>query len=663
MFWKSLFATKSLEMLQEEAAGENRLRRILGPIGLTSLGVGAIIGAGIFVMTGRVAAEDSGPGVMLSYAVAGLGCALAAFCYAEFAAMAPVAGSAYTYAFATLGELFAWIIGWDLILEYAMSGATVASGWSEYFNKLTSILFNWQFPDALSNDPFTSMTLGQSPWSINLLAVGILAIVTVILVIGIRESAFSNTLLVLTKLGVVIFIICVGAGYIISSNWTQIPPQERKTPEEWVLSDAIKDYVADTEKMKGDEADKRVKLLTPLTMGVYTERRVETIRKELSADNLLTPDVEKRLTRRVYRAKLELDHKDSDGEEAKKTIERTLAIYSKDLQGTAKELDASLAKLRMQLPAANSADRRCVEGVLADAKELAKKKAVEKWGLIAEVGLNEYLVPLDESTRSNFTPYGLSGIMLGAALVFFAFIGFDSISTHAEEAKRPQRDVPFGIIASLFICTILYMGVSAVITGMQPYPDIDTKAAIAAAFEQRALVEDSGVLKAAAALIAVGGLAGMTSVLLITFLSQARIFLAISRDGLLPQKIFASIHPKFRTPHISTIVTGAITAVVAALTPIQDLEKMVNIGTLFAFIVVCAAVLMLRVKRPDAHRPFRCPIVFILAPLGIFVNLLMALFLPIATWLRLILWLALGLVIYFSFGYGHSILRKKETAT
>src|SRR5262245_35104814 len=188
MFWKRLFATKSLEMLQAEAAGENRLRRILGPVGLTSLGVGAIIGAGIFVMTGRVAADDSGPGVMISFAIAGLGCGLAALCYAEFAAMAPVAGSAYTYAFATLGEIFAWIIGWDLVLEYAMSGSTVASAWSEYFNKLTSILFHWQVPDALSNDPFTSVRLGLSAWSINLLAVAILAVVTVILVIGIRES-------------------------------------------------------------------------------------------------------------------------------------------------------------------------------------------------------------------------------------------------------------------------------------------------------------------------------------------------------------------------------------------------------------------------------------------------------------------------------------------
>src|SRR5262249_7704664 len=199
--------------------------------------------------------------------------------------------------------------------------------------------------------------------------------------------------------------------------------------------------------------------------------------------------------------------------------------------------------------------------------------------MMSVLGLNRWLEPLDDRTRNPFMPFGVTGILVASAAVFFAYIGFDSISTHAEEAKRPQRDVPFGILASLVICTVLYMGVSAVITGMQPYPDIDTKAAIAAAFEQRAQIEDSAVLKYSAALIALGGLAGMTSVLLITYLSQARIFLAISRDGLLPQKIFASVHPRFRTPHISTIFTGAVTAVVAAFTPIQDLEKMVNIGT------------------------------------------------------------------------------------
>src|SRR5262245_59736064 len=253
--------------------------------------------------------------------------------------------------------------------------------------------------------------------------------------------------------------------------------------------------------------------------------------------------------------------------------------------------------------------------------------------------------------------------MLGAALVFFAFIGFDSISTHAEEAKKPQKDVPIGILTSLFICTILYMLVSAIITGMEPYPLINTKAAIASAFDERAKLESqSGPLRFSALLIAIGGLAGMTSVLLITFLSQARVFLAMARDGFLPFSIFGVVHPRFKTPHVSTILTGVVISVVAAFTPIQDLEKMVNIGTLFAFIVVCGAVLMLRIKRPDAQRPFRCPALFLVAPLGILVNVLMMLFLPVLTWKRLVYWLLIGLCIYFGYGYWNSALGKRLAA-
>jgi APA family basic amino acid/polyamine antiporter len=254
--------------------------------------------------------------------------------------------------------------------------------------------------------------------------------------------------------------------------------------------------------------------------------------------------------------------------------------------------------------------------------------------------------------------------MLGAAIVFFAYIGFDAISTHSEEARKPQRDVPIGILASLAICTVLYIAVSAVITGMQRYPTIDQNAAVASAFgdaanEAKARGEPSLLLTGSGILIAIGGLAGMTSVLLITFLSQARIFLAMARDRLLPPRIFAAIHPKFRTPHISTMLTGAVICVVAAFTPIVDLENMVNIGTLMAFVIVCAAVLVLRVKRPDVHRPFRCPAVKFVAPLGIVVNLTMMLFLPPVTWLRLIGWLAVGLVIYFSYGIWNSTLGKK----
>ena len=284
----------------------------------------------------------------------------------------------------------------------------------------------------------------------------------------------------------------------------------------------------------------------------------------------------------------------------------------------------------------------------------------KKWGLLGVLGLNQTLAKIDDATRSNFMPFGLSGMMLGAALVFFAFIGFDSISTHAEEAVKPQRDVPFGIIASLVLCTVLYIAVAAIITGMEPYPSIDPKAAVAAAFDRQAHLTNNPMLSAAAALIALGALCGMTSVLLITFLSQARIFLAMARDGLVPHAVFGVVHPKFKTPHISTMLTGAIMATVAAFTPIGVLEEMVNIGTLFAFVVVCAAVLILRIKRPEARRPFRCPLVFLVAPLGILVNVILMLFLPLDTWSRLVVWLIIGLTIYFTFGWRNSVMGKRE---
>ncbi len=609
MFWKQLFAKKTLETLLAEAQGDNRLRRALGPVALTSLGVGAIIGAGIFVMTGRVAAENAGPAILLCYTVAGVGCALAAFCYAEFASMAPVAGSAYTYAYATLGELIAWIIGWDLILEYAMSCATVASAWSEYFNKFTDICFHWKVPEFLSNDPFST----PGAW-FNLPAVAVLLVVTTILVIGIRESAFSNTVLVIVKLAVVVFVIAVGSAFINPVNWTSIPPEEARLPAAAQVGTASAEYVQDTEKLTGKAAIDRAAELEKEATAQYHLERNKTIREKLAPEGRLTDAVEMRL----------------------------------------RAVEANFASA---LPKAT--DKAAVDAILASAAEKAKGKDVENWGMLGVIGLNEQLKPVDAATRSNFTPYGLSGVMVGAALVFFAFIGFDSISTHSEEAIHPQRDVPIGIIASLLICTVLYIAVSAVITGMQPYPTIDTKAAIAAAFEDRANQLNSPLLKASAAIIAAGGLAGMTSVLLITFLSQARVFLAMARDGLMSQRIFGSVHEKFKTPHISTMLTGSVICIVAAFTPIQILEKMVNIGTLFAFIVVCAAVFILRFTRPDATRPFRCPVIWLVAPLGIVVNVAMMLFLPRETWERLVIWLAIGLVIYFIYGMRHSILGRE----
>jgi APA family basic amino acid/polyamine antiporter len=506
-WWDQWFARKSLETLHAEMEDERRLRRVLGPVALTALGVGAVIGAGIFVMTGRAAREDAGPAIIISYCVAGLGCSLAALCYAEFAALAPVAGSAYTYAYATLGEGFAWIIGWDLILEYAMGCATVASGWSAHFDELLQATFGWTVPTVIATDPFT-----MTGACINLPAVLVMVAVTAVLVLGIRESVTVNTALVLLKVGVVIFVVIVGWAYIDRQNWFGVP---------------------------------------------------------------------------------------------------------------------------------------------VDARELPADPA-QKWGLLGLFGLNDRLVGLDDSVRSAFAPYGLSGVMLGASIVFFSYIGFDSISTHSEEARRPQRDVPIAILASLAICTVLYVGVAAVLTGLTPYPRINAQAAVATAFADLAAREHSPALEVAAVVIAVGALAGITSVLLVSFLSQARIFLAMARDGLLPPSVFGAVHPRFRTPHRATVLTGALVCVLAAFTPMGQLQNLVNIGTLMAFVMVCAAVLVLRVRRPDAARPFRCPAVGVVAPLGIAVNLTMMLFLPWETWLRLVVWLIVGLVIYLLYGRRHS---------
>jgi APA family basic amino acid/polyamine antiporter len=613
MIGKQLFAKKSLETLLAEMKGENRLRRVLGPIGLTSLGVGAIIGAGIFVMTGRAAAVDAGPAILVSYVVAGLGCALAALCYAEFASTVPVAGSAYTYAYATLGELLAWIIGWDLVLEYAMACAVVASAWSHYLDEFLKVLFGVSIPLAISSDPFTT------PGALfNLPAVVIMALVTVVLVIGIRESATTNALLVLVKVAVVLFVIAVGAAFVNPANWTSVPVTERLMPEELLIPSLAEAEVKAQTKLTGPAAEERAQEISRQALAVYKVERIRQMTDQLRQEGKIS---------------------EAEASERRREV---VAQYQPQLPQTAEEQAA-------------------VDRVLVKVREQAPKEALRKWGILGLVGLDRWLVPIDNSVRSPFAPYGLSGIMLGAAIVFFAYIGFDSISTHSEEARVPQRDVPIGILASLGICTFLYIAVSAVITGMEPYPSIDRTAAVAAAFRHQAEASqgDSTLLRATGGLIATGALAGMTSVLLISFLSQARIFLAMARDRLLPPGIFGAVHPRFKTPHLSTMLTGAVICVVAAFTPIAALEEMVNIGTLMAFVIVCAAVLLLRIKRPDVERPFRCPAVYVVAPLGILVNFLMALFLPWETWLRLVGWLALGLVIYFTYGYHHSALRQQ----
>jgi basic amino acid/polyamine antiporter, APA family len=572
--WKQLFARKSLERLHAEMEDDNRLRRVLGPVGLTALGIGATIGAGIFVVTGEAAATKAGPSVMLAFVVAGFGCGLAAFCYAEFAAMAPVAGSAYTYAYATLGEFLAWIIGWDLILEYAMSCAVIAADWTKYFNEfIKTVSFgHWEVPASLATDAYT-LYFKNDPHGFggfNVLAVAIMAACTALLIIGIKESATTNAVLVCIKVGVVLFVIGVGIRYVDSSNWTSVPVESRK----------ITDL---------DELFRRHPEL---------EQVVPTAQRE----TLDGPGLQKLLA----------DHPG----------------VSKNLTDAEKDDIGSLVSER------------------------------EKWGAMSLLGLNRSVESLDDKIRSPFFPYGLSGVMIAAAAVFFSYLGFDAISTHSEEAKRPQRDVPIGILASLAICTILYFAVSAVITGMEPYPKIDKDAAVGVAFRRLAEKHESWPLRISAVLIATGALAGMTSVILITFLSQARIFLAMARDGLLPKRIFGTVHPKFRTPHLSTLLTGVVLCVITALTPMEVLFNLVNIGTLLAFIIVCASVLLLRIRRPEVPRPFRCPFVYIVAPLGILVNLAMMLFLPIETWWRLIIWLGIGMVVYFLYGRLHSTLAR-----
>jgi APA family basic amino acid/polyamine antiporter len=593
MHWKDLFATKSLAQLDAEAKGENRLRRVLGPIGLTSLGIGAIIGSGIFVMTGDMTANAAGPSILVSFVITGVCCALAALCYAEFASMAPVAGSAYTYAYATLGELFAWIIGWDLILEYAMSAAVVASGWSKYFNRLTHDMFGWQLPSTLSNDPFAPVDAG---W-FNLPAVVILLLVTTVLVVGIRESAMANTTMVVIKIGVVVFVIIAGLFYFNKDNWTEVPDWARRWPEEHLFAAEAEKWVEKKEKLKGDALSERQKAL----------------------------------------------------------IEQTIARHKIDVarkHGTAEQIRKVEARYTSDLPE-QPEDQRAVAWILVRAREDAPEEAAKKWGVLGLLGVSDTLARFDDHTRNDFFPYGISGVMFGAAMLFFVYLGFDSVSTHAEEAVNPPRDVPIGIIGSLVLCTLLYMGVAAVMIGLKPYVDIDPDTGVASAFEES---------KFAKILISLGALAGMTSVLLITLLSQARIFLAMARDGLLPHRLFGTVHPRFRTPHVSTILTGVSMAVVAAFTPIAALEEMVNIGTYLAFIIVCAAVWLLRYRYPDAKRPFRCPWIDVVAPAGILINFLMMLFLQPHTWERLLIWLGIGLAIYFLFGYHFSMLRQKPQA-
>ena len=485
-----LFARKPLQVLLDEMKGDHRLKRVLGPVQLTALGVGAIIGAGIFVATGAAAHNTAGPALMISYVVAGITCVFAALCYAEFASMAPVAGSAYTYAYATMGELFGWIIGWDLVLEYAVGSATVANGWSSFFQ---SLLPDGFLPDAIRQAPIiydaTAGHFVRTNGYVNLPAVVIVLIVTAVLVKGIQESASFNAAMVGIKVAAVLFVILVGVFYIKGENYTPFAP------------------------------------------------------------------------------------------------------YG--------------------------------------------------WG-----GLNLFGFTLGGESAGG-TPVGM---LAGSAIIFFAYIGFDSVSTHAEEAKMPNRDVPIAIVTSLLVCTVLYVAVVFVLTGMVKYNQIDTGAGVSEAFKQVGLPW-------AEIIIAAAGVAGITSVLLVMMLSAPRVFLAMARDGLVPPSFFSAVHPRFQTPWKSTILVGTFVAIGAGLLPIDALLQMTNIGTLFAFAVVCIAVLIMRKTNPDAERPFRCPMVPVIPILGILMCLLLMFSLPWANWVRLLGWLGLGLLIYFFYSRHHSFMK------
>jgi APA family basic amino acid/polyamine antiporter len=479
----SMMTRKSIEGLRAEAEA-GTLRRVLGPVNLTTLGVGAIIGAGIFVLTGQAAAQYAGPGIVLSFVLAGLACAFAGLCYAELASMIPVAGSAYTYAYATMGEFLAWIIGWDLILEYSLGASTVAVGWSGY---VVSFLrdYNIIVPAALSAAPGTcvhavathlqtvhdcAVASGDVLATFNLPATIIVLLVSALLVIGIKESARTNAVIVIVKVAVVLLFIAFGISYINPANLTPMVPP-------------------------------------------------------------------------------------SSGE---------------------------------------------------------------------------------------FGVYGWSGILRGAGVIFFAYIGFDAVSTAAQEAKNPQRDMPIGIMGSLVICTILYIAVALVLTGIVPYTQLNVPDPIAVGIDATGLVWLKPLVK-------IGAIAGLSSVILVMLLAQPRIFYTMSRDGLLPP-VFAKIHPKFRTPWITTIFTGIAVSIAGGLFNINVLGELVSIGTLFAFVIVCVGVLVLRKTQPDIDRPFKTPGMPWVPLLGALSCLYLMIGLPWHTWERLLIWLAIGLAIYFLYG-------------
>ncbi len=482
----SLFQTKSIESLQKEAAADVGLRRSLSRMNLVSLGIGAIIGAGIFVLTGQAAAQYAGPAIAISFVISGLGCLFAGLCYAEFAAMIPISGSAYTYSYATLGEFFAWIIGWDLILEYLFVVPTVAVGWSGH---LVAFLkeFNIVLPVHLTQAPFDYVNgqLVSTGHLINLPAVGIIAVLTCLLVIGIKESATFNNYMVVTKVSVLLAIIGFGIWYLLGHH---------------------------------------------------------------------------------------------------------------DL-------------------------------------------AVKNW------------TPFIPANTGTYGEFGWSGIFKGAAVIFFAYIGFDAVSTAAQEAKNPQKDMPMGIVGSLLICTVLFITISVILTGMSKYTELNNAAPVVNALQA------AGAPFALRFVVEIAAIAGLSSVILVMLMGQPRIFFSMANDGLLPA-FFAKVHPRFKTPYVTTIITGVLSAILGGLMPLSILGEMVSIGTLFAFVIVCISIIVLRKTRPDAPRPFRTPWVPLVPILGAGICLLQMYALPADTWWRLAIWMAIGIAIYFGYSRHHSKLNK-----
>ena len=524
-----LFITKPLPQLFSESQESGGLKRSLTALNLTTLGIGAIIGAGIFVLTGQAAAQYAGPGIVLSFIISGFACGFAGLCYAEFASMIPIAGSAYTYAYATLGEFLAWIIGWDLILEYLFAASTVAVGWSGYvvsFLKDLSIFIPPQYTAASGSVLINVPNMGWKPLTdafaqsltasginvdslahvtciLNLPAMFIVAFLTTLLIIGIRESANFNNIMVITKVSVIILFIAIGFMFVKSVNWHPFIP----------------------------------------------ENKVEA-----------TP----------------------------------IAEYG------------------------------------------------SFWGWL-------------KAYMQEFGKFGFSGVLRGAGVIFFAYIGFDAVSTAAQEAKNPQRDMPVGILGSLAISTVLYILVAIVLTGIVSYKSLNVPDPVAVGVD--AMGKGMFWLRP---IVKIAAIAGLSSVILVMLLGQPRIFYSMSNDGLLPP-VFSKVHPKFKTPYLSTLITGFVAMIIAGILPISILGELVSIGTLLAFIIVCVSILVLRKSKPDIKRPFKTPWVPFVPIMGAAICLLQTISLPGDTWLRLILWMAIGFCIYFFYGIKHSKIRNGKS--